>query len=155
MEATQFVIRAVAFYSYNVFSIFTVCNTIVYFKFPVQYMYQEFRDEKTKSLSPDTLLSSLIWLYSFAFHQGIYDGMTLDEIKQMDPEEHKVLEEHPFNYRYPRGEVIQSKKNAVYCKVSLKISSKDPVHCNLLTTIVPSLYHSAKSRAHFKQRILN
>lgn len=35
---------------------------------------------------------------------GIYDGMTLDEIKQMDPEEHKVLEEHPFNYRYPRGE---------------------------------------------------
>ena len=69
-------------------------------------MYLEFRDEKTKSLSPDTFLSSLIWLYSFAFHQGIYDGMTLDQIKQMDPEEHKVLEEHPFNYRYPRGEVI-------------------------------------------------
>lgn len=37
--------------------------------------------------------------------QGIYDGMTLDEIKKMDPEEHKVIEEHPFNYRYPRGEV--------------------------------------------------
>nr|XP_058946442.1 6-phosphofructo-2-kinase/fructose-2,6-bisphosphatase 1-like isoform X2 [Pocillopora verrucosa] len=35
---------------------------------------------------------------------GIYDGMTLDEIKKMDPEEHKVIEEHPFNYRYPRGE---------------------------------------------------
>ena len=32
--------------------------------------------------------------------------MTLDEIKNMDPEEHKVKEEHPFNYRYPRGEVI-------------------------------------------------
>jgi len=32
--------------------------------------------------------------------------MTLDEIKKMDPEEHKVMEEHPFNYRYPRGEVI-------------------------------------------------
>lgn len=39
-------------------------------------------------------------------YQGIYDGMTLDEIKKMDPEEHKVIEEHPFNYRYPRGEVI-------------------------------------------------
>ena len=38
--------------------------------------------------------------------QGIYDGMTLDEIKNMDPEEHKVKEEHPFNYRYPRGEVM-------------------------------------------------
>ena len=38
-------------------------------------------------------------------YQGIYDGMTLDEIKKMDPEEHKVIEEHPFNYRYPRGEV--------------------------------------------------
>ncbi|XP_022781163.1 6-phosphofructo-2-kinase/fructose-2,6-bisphosphatase 1-like [Stylophora pistillata] len=35
---------------------------------------------------------------------GIYDGMTLDEIKKMDPEEHKVIEEHPFNYRYPSGE---------------------------------------------------
>lgn len=35
---------------------------------------------------------------------GIYDGMTRDEIKKMDPEEHKVLEEHPFNYRYPGGE---------------------------------------------------
>lgn len=31
--------------------------------------------------------------------------MTRDEIKKMDPEEHKVLEEHPFNYRYPGGEV--------------------------------------------------
>lgn len=31
--------------------------------------------------------------------------MTLDEIKKMDPEEQKVIEEHPFNYRYPRGEV--------------------------------------------------
>ena len=27
----------------------------------------------------------------------------------MDPEEHKVIEEHPFNYRYPRGEVIKRK----------------------------------------------
>ena len=27
----------------------------------------------------------------------------------MDPEEHKVIEEHPFNYRYPRGEVIKGK----------------------------------------------
>ena len=69
-------------------------------------MYLEFCDEKIKSPWPNTILSSLIWLYSFVFHQGIYDGMTLDEIKQMDPEEHKVLEEHPFNYRYPRGEVM-------------------------------------------------
>ena len=47
-------------------------------------------------------------------HQGIYDGMTLDEIKKMDPEEHKVIEEHPFNYRYLRGEVIQQKIQLSY-----------------------------------------
>lgn len=47
-------------------------------------------------------------------YQGIYDGMTLDEIKKMAPEEHKVIEEHPFNYRYPRGEVNKCLVNSAY-----------------------------------------
>ena len=54
--------------------------------------------------------------------QGIYDGMALDEIKRMAPEEHKVMEEHPFNYRYPRGEV--SGKPKIYLRIITVCESK-------------------------------
>ncbi|KAJ7383560.1 6-phosphofructo-2-kinase/fructose-2,6-bisphosphatase 2 [Desmophyllum pertusum] len=50
------------------------------------------------------VVSTERWKALNEMDHGIYDGMTKDEIKKMAPEEHKVIEEHPFNYRYPRGE---------------------------------------------------
>ena len=92
-----------------------VTNFPVWFDLFCHFILQTFIWLNNQIIDKENILTNFvcflfsIWhvLFFFTRYQGIYDGMTRDEIKKMDPEEHKVIEEHPFNYRYPRGEVMR------------------------------------------------